>query len=101
MPWWFFIQRRVVLPAGLLTIRLSSDVSAEPLRIALRGDWMSVQMAAAAYAGTSHSGAMRMVAFSSSYNEVVVTPRCCFVRRVVGLAGYLLTYLRLHSPGSG
>ncbi len=30
---------------------------------------------------------MRMAAFSSSYAEVVAAPRCCFVKRVVGLAG--------------
>ncbi len=33
------------------------------------------------------ASAMRMAAFSSSYDEVIAAPRCCFVRRVVGLAG--------------
>ncbi len=44
-------------------------------------------MAAAAFDGRSHYSAMRMAAFSSSYDEVIAAPRCCFVRRVVGLAG--------------
>ncbi len=30
---------------------------------------------------------MRMAAFSSSYDEVKAASRCCFVGRVVGLAG--------------
>ncbi len=62
-------------------------MSAQPLRIALRSDWLSVQMAAAACDGRSHSSAMHMAAFSSSYDEVKAALRCCFVRRVVGLAG--------------
>ncbi len=44
-------------------------------------------MATAALDGKSHSNARRMTAFSSSYDEVIAVPRCCFVRRVVGLAG--------------
>ncbi len=46
-------------------------MSVEPLWIALRSDWLSMQMAA----------------FSLSYDEVIAAPRCWFVRRVVGLAG--------------
>ncbi len=48
---------------------------------------LSVQMAAAACDGRSHSSAMSMATFSSSYDEVVAAPRCCFVKKVVGLAG--------------
>ncbi len=87
IPWWPGIQSSVVFPARLLSMRLKSVVSAEPLWIALRSDWLSVQMAAAACDGRSPSSAMRMAAFSSSYDEVKAAPRCCFVRRVVGLAG--------------
>ncbi len=32
-----------------------------------------------------HSGAMRMAALCSSYDEVIAAPRCSFVRMVVGL----------------
>ncbi len=63
-------------------MRLRSVVSAEPLWIAFRSDKQSVQMAAAACDGRSHSSAMRMAAFSSWYDEVKAAPRCCFVRRV-------------------
>ncbi len=87
MPWWPRIQSRVVYPARLFSMLLRSEVSAEPLWTALRSDWLSVQMAAAASDGESHSSAMRMTAFSSPYDEVIAAPRCCFVRRVVGLAG--------------
>ncbi len=79
IPWWPGIQSRVVLADRLLIMPLRSAVSGEPLWIALRSDWLSVQMAAAAWDGKRHSSAMRMAAFSS--------PRCCFVMRVVGLAG--------------
>ncbi len=44
-------------------------------------------MVAVACDGRSHSSAMRKAAFSSSYDEVKVALCCCFVRRVVGLAG--------------
>ncbi len=30
---------------------------------------------------------MRKAAFSSSYDEVMAAPRCCVVKRIVGLAG--------------
>ncbi len=62
-------------------MRLKSVVSAEPLWIALRSDWLYVQMAVAACDGRSHSSDMRMAAFSSSYDEVKAAPL------VVGLAG--------------
>ncbi len=65
-PWWPWIQIRVVFPARFLSMRLRSVVSAEPLWIALRSDWLSVQMVAAACDGRAHSSAMRMAAFSLS-----------------------------------
>ncbi len=82
-----WIQSSLVFPARLFSMCLRSVVSAEPLWIALRSDWLSMQMAAPACDGESHSSAMRMAAFSSSYDEVVAAPRCCFERRVGGLAG--------------
>ncbi len=48
IPWWPGIQVRVVFPARLFSMRPRSIVSAEPLWIALRSDWLSVQMAVAA-----------------------------------------------------
>ncbi len=69
-----------VFPVRWFSMRCRSVVSAELL-------WLSVQMAAAASDGRSHSSAMRMAAFSSSYDEVKAAPCCCFVRRVVGWAG--------------
>ncbi len=77
----------MVFPARLFSMPLKSVVSAEPLWIALRSDWLSVQIAAAACDVRSHSSAMRMAAFSSSYDEVMAAPRCCVVKRIVGLAG--------------
>ncbi len=74
IPWWPGVQSKVVLPAHLLSIRLWSTVSAEPLWIALRSDWLSVHMAAAACDSKIHSSALRMSAFSLSYDEVV--PGC-------------------------
>ncbi len=68
-------------------MRLRSEVSAEPLWITLRSDWLSVQMAAAACDGRVQSSGLRMAAFSSLYDEVIAAPRCCFVRRGVVLAG--------------
>ncbi len=73
-PWWLGIQNRVVLPARLLSMRLRSAVSAEPLWIALRSDWLSVQVAAVRCYDKSHSSAMRMTAFSSSYDGVIAAP---------------------------
>ncbi len=58
-------------------MRFRSEVSTE----------LSVYMAAALCVGKSHSSAKRIAAFSSSYNEVIAAPRCCFVRRVVGMIG--------------
>ncbi len=46
--WWPEIQSRVVFPTRLYSMRLKS---AEPLWIALRSDWLSVQMAVAACDG--------------------------------------------------
>ncbi len=37
--------------------------------------------------GKSQSSAMRTAAFSLSYDEIVAVPCCCFVGRLVGLAG--------------
>ncbi len=48
IPWWPGIQSRVVFPARLLSMLLRPAVSTEPLWIALRSDWLSVQIAAAA-----------------------------------------------------
>ncbi len=62
-------------------------MSVEPLWISLRSDWLSVHMAAASCNGKSYSSAMLVAAFSSSHDEVIAAPRCCFVRKVVGLAG--------------
>ncbi len=44
-------------------------------------------MAAAVCDGKSHSNAMRIFAFSSSYDEAIAAPCCCFIRRVVALLG--------------
>ncbi len=74
IPWWPGTQSRVFFPSRLLSIRLKSVVSAEPLWIALRSDWLSVQMDAAVYDGRSHSSAMRMATFSSSYDGVKAAP---------------------------
>ncbi len=52
-------------------------MSAEPLWIALRSDWLSVHTAAASCVDKSHSSAMRMAAFSSSYVEVKAAPCYC------------------------
>ncbi len=87
IPWWPGIQSRVVLTVRFLGMCLRSAVSVEPHWIASRNDWLSLQMAAAACDGKNHSSAMRMAAFSSSYNEVIAAPHCCVVMRVVGLVG--------------
>ncbi len=58
-------------------------MSAEPLWVALRSDWLSVETAAAVCSGKSHLISMRMAAFSSSYDEAIAAPRSYFVRRVV------------------
>ncbi len=39
--------------------------------IALRSDWLAVHMVATSCGSKSHSSAMRIVAFSSSYDEVI------------------------------
>ncbi len=44
---WPGIQSRMVFPARLLSMLLRSAVSVELLWIALRGDWLSVHIAAA------------------------------------------------------
>ncbi len=62
-------------------------MSAETLWVALRSDLLPVYMAAAPYDGKSHSSATRVVAFSTSYNEVIATGRYCFVRMAFGLVG--------------
>ncbi len=66
IPWLSGIQSRVVLPAHLLSMRLRSEVSAEPLWIALRSDWLSVQMAAASYGVKSRFSVMRIATNSCS-----------------------------------
>ncbi len=48
IPWWPGIQSRVVFLARYLSMRLRSAVSTEPLWVALRSDWLAVQMTAAA-----------------------------------------------------
>ncbi len=89
IPWWPGIQGRAVFSPHLLSMRMRSGVSAEPLWIVLRSDWLPMQMAAAICNGKIHSSAMHMAAFSSSYDEEVAAPRCSFVKRVVGSVGSL------------
>ncbi len=72
IPWWPSIQSRVDLLARFLSV----------IGAALDRDWLSVHMAAAWCDGKRHSNA-----FSSSYDEVIAAPRCCFVRRIVEMTG--------------
>ncbi len=44
-------------------------------------------MAAALCDGKSHSSVMLIAAFPSSYDDVIVPPLCCFMRKIVGLTG--------------
>ncbi len=57
-PGWLGIQSRVVLQAHLSSMRLRSEVSAEPLRVGLGTDWKSAHMATASCNGKNHSSAL-------------------------------------------
>ncbi len=55
-------------------MHLRSEVSAEPLGIALRSGWLSVHMTAVSFDGKSHSSVRHVTASSSSFNEVPLFP---------------------------
>ncbi len=88
IPWWPGIQSRVVFPAHFL-------LSTEPLWISLRSNGLSVQVAAATCDDESLSSAMRIATSSSSYDEVIAAPRCCFVKvRGVGRVSFCYHHSR-------
>ncbi len=59
------------MKARLSSLRLRFEVSAEPLWIALRSDWLSLYLAAASSDGRSHSSVMCIAAFSTSFDDVI------------------------------
>ncbi len=63
IPWWSRIHHRVVISARLLSMRPRSLVSAQPLWIALRSDWLSVHMAVASNDRRGHSNATSHILF--------------------------------------
>ncbi len=87
IPWRPGTQNRVIYSACKPSMRLRPEVSTEPFWIALRSNRLSVHMATASCDDNSHSSAIHIGVFSSSYHEVIATPHRYFVRRVVGLAG--------------
>ncbi len=68
IPCWPGIQSRVVMQTRFLSMRLRSAVTADSLRIALRNDCLSVQVAAAACNGKSKGGDSQWGVFHSRKN---------------------------------